>query len=110
MVMKKFHSQQSNQIFKLNNAKVRLVLKAQNEGEAKPEDQASSHHLSKQQKHSGRQRGEDKLLTRQSSKNLINDAFKQNPMAFSSQEAEMKDSQSQSRVNLKGSISQYTRK
>jgi len=28
VVMKKFHSQQSNQMFKLNNAKVRLLLKA----------------------------------------------------------------------------------
>lgn len=41
---------------------------------------------------------------------MLNEAFKQNPMAFSSQETDAKESQRQSRVNLKGSISQFTRK
>ena len=50
VLMKKFHSQQSNQIFKLNNAKVRLVLKGQNEGQVNPDDQSSQLQPKKQQK------------------------------------------------------------
>jgi hypothetical protein len=40
----------------------------------------------------------------------MNDAIKLNPMAFSSQERDIKDSQSQSRVNLKDSITHFSRK
>lgn len=88
---------------------MRLLLKAQNEGEAKPDAQAQSQQLLQQQRRPDSYRGESGLSKRQSSKKM-HDAFKQNPMAFSSQETEVKESQRQSRVNLKGSISQFTRK